>query len=485
MGMPAPTPHLLPSQLSQRIVVILVIATIATLLASGSGWAEEVDFVRDIRPIISENCAFCHGPDEQTREAGLRLDTAEGAWSVIEKGMSSESELMRRIDSEDPDEVMPPPDSNRELNANQMELLRQWIDQGATWEQHWSFRPLVAPQIPVVPANPDAPIRNPIDAFVQNVLSSRGMKPSPEATRETLIRRLSLDLTGLPPTPEQVDAFVNDSRPRAYERLVDRLLESPAYGQRMAWDWLDAARYADTNGYQGDNERTMWPWRDWVVDAFNRNLPYDQFTVWQLAGDLLPDATFEQKLATAFSRNHMINGEGGRIADENRVEYVMDMTETMGTVWLGMTLNCCRCHDHKYDPITNAEYYKLFAFFNQTPIQGGGGNPQTPPNLAAPSQEQSDRLAQLESQIASLDRDVQSLKASLVQGQSEWEASRLDDADEELLTALRTPIDQRTDTQRAQLTKAYLESVPAYRRSSKSERIWSNNVTIWNRACPR
>ncbi len=252
------------------------------------------------------------------------------------------------------------------------------------------------------------------------------MKPSPEASRETLIRRLSLDLTGLPPTVEQVDAFVNDSKPRAYERLVDRLLESPAYGQRMAWDWLDAARYADTNGYQGDNERTMWPWRDWVVDAFNRNLPYDQFTVWQLAGDLLPDATFEQKLATAFCRNHMINGEGGRIAEENRIEYVMDMTETMGTVWLGLTLNCCRCHDHKYDPITNAEYYKLFAFFNQTPIQGGGGNPQTPPNLVAPSEIQSARLADLQTQIASLDRETQSLKDSLGSLQPEWEARQLE-----------------------------------------------------------
>ena len=504
--MPAQSPHPLSFQFRQRIVVFLVLGSVAALLASERSWAEGVDFVRDIRPIISENCVFCHGPDEQTREAGLRLDNAEGAWSVLEKGMSSESELMRRVTSEDPDEVMPPPDSNRRLGASQIERLRQWIDQGAAWEQHWSFRPLVAPEIPIVPADSDAPIRNPIDAFVQNLLSLRGMKPSPEATRETLIRRLSLDLTGLPPTPEQVDAFVNDSNPRAYERLVDRLLESPAYGQRMAWDWLDAARYADTNGYQGDNERTMWPWRDWVVDAFNRNLPYDQFTVWQLAGDLLPNATFEQKLATGFSRNHMINGEGGRIPEENRVEYVMDMTETMGTVWLGMTLNCCRCHDHKYDPITNAEYYKLFAFFNQTPIQGGGGNPQTPPNLAAPSEEQSARLAQLESQIASLDRDTESLKASLVPGQSEWEARQKevwsrpanwqtlraakleaaaselqqldddsilsvssadrpvlsDDIDEELVTAFGTPVDQQSDAQRARVTKAYLDSIPAY-----------------------
>jgi hypothetical protein len=385
---------------------VLLLAMLAPLAS-----ADEIDFVRDIRPILSENCSFCHGPDEATREADLRLDTADGAWGVIEKHHSAESEFFRRITTQDADELMPPPDSNRQLTEREIELIRRWIDLGAPWEQHWSFGPLESPPIPAIALPGDVPLRNPIDAFVRQQLALEQLPPSPEAPKSTLIRRLSLDLTGLPPTPDQVDEFLADERPDAYERLVERLLQSPHYGQRMAWDWLDAARYADTNGYQGDNERTMWPWRDWVVQAFNDNLPYDQFTVWQLAGDLLPEASDEQKLATGFCRNHMINGEGGRIAEENRVEYVMDMTETMGTVWLGMTLNCCRCHDHKYDPITNREYYQLFAIFNQTPVDGGGGDPQTAPNLARPSAAQASQLAELEGEIAGLDAELASLPA--------------------------------------------------------------------------
>lgn len=401
--------------------------SLALVLTGAPSAAEEIDFVRDIRPIISENCAFCHGPDEATREADLRLDTSEGAWSVMEKGNSDQSELLRRIITEDVDELMPPPDSNRSLSRKEKELIRRWIDEGAKWEQHWSFRPIEAPAIPEVRPTPDAPVRNPIDAFVQDTLRRHEVSPSPEATRSTLIRRLSLDLTGLPPSIEQLDAFLEDDSPDAYDRLVDQLLDSPAYGQRMAWDWLDAARYADTNGYQGDRERTMWPWRDWVVEAFNDNMPFDRFTIWQLAGDLLPDATREQKLATAFCRNHMINGEGGRIAEENRVEYVMDMSETMGTVWLGLTLNCCRCHDHKYDPIKNEEYYQLFAFFNQTPVKGNGGDPQTPPNLATPSNEQQTKLDAIKTEIASLDVKLQAMSKTLASGQPAWEESKLAD----------------------------------------------------------
>ncbi|TWU02754.1 PSD1 and planctomycete cytochrome C domain-containing protein [Stieleria varia] len=393
-------------------------------LLTGHAHAEGIDFVRDIRPILSENCSFCHGPDEATREADLRLDTADGVATVIDK-TSAASELYRRLITEDPDERMPPPESNRKLTPEQIELLRRWMDDGAKWEQHWSFRPITSPPIPRVDPNPVAPIRNPIDAFVQSKLAEHDLTPSPEAPRATLIRRLSLDLTGLPPTPDQVDEFLADNDPDAYARLVDRLLDSPAYGQRMAWDWLDAARYADTNGYQGDNERTMWPWRDWVVNAFNDNMPYDQFTIWQLAGDLLPDATHEQRLATGFCRNHMINGEGGRIAEENRVEYVMDMSETMGTVWLGLTLNCCRCHDHKYDPVTNAEYYQLFAYFNQTPVNGGGGDAQMAPNLPTPSAEQRKQLADVNEQIAALDQSIQTLTKSLAAQQAKWEQGEL------------------------------------------------------------
>ena len=386
----------------------------------------KTDLASDIRSIISENCVFCHGPDEATREADLRLDTQEGIESVIEKGSAANSELMHRLMSDDPDEVMPPPESNRSVKTNEIERLRQWIDDGAVWQMHWAFRPLSMPNIPTAKAldhnDADHPLRNPIDHFVRQKLQQHKLEPSPEASRSTLIRRLSLDLTGLPPTPQAVDEFVTDKSPDAYEKLVDRLLNSHAYGQRMAWNWLDASRYADTNGYQGDRERTMWPWRDWVVDAFNKNLPYDKFTIWQIAGDLLPDATMEQKLATGFSRNHMINGEGGRIPEENRIEYVMDMSETVGTVWLGLTLNCCRCHDHKYDPLSNRDYYRFFGFFNQTPVTGAGGDPQTAPNLAVPTAQQAEQLTSLANQIEQADKEITTLTQTLATGQPQWEA---------------------------------------------------------------
>jgi hypothetical protein len=367
--------------------------------AAMSSAAEPIDFSRQVLPILSDKCFKCHGPDEANRQADLRLDQENGAAAAIVAGKSEESELIRRISSSDADEVMPPADSNLKLTGEQIVLLKRWIDEGAKWGGHWAFRP------PVRPALPSAETfgqmgTNGIDAFLRARLKKDGLSPSPEAPRQTLIRRLSLDLTGLPPTAEDVDAFARDESPDASERLVDRLLASPAYGERMAWDWLDAARYADSNGYQGDSERTMWPWRDWVVTAFNRNLPLDDFTVWQLAGDLLPEATDEQRLATGFCRNHMINGEGGRIAEENRVDYVMDMSETMGTVWLGLTFNCCRCHDHKFDPLLRRDYYSLFAFFNQTPVDGGGGNPQTPPVMDVATAEQMQQLADANAAIS-------------------------------------------------------------------------------------
>ena len=292
---------------------------------------------------------------------------------------------------------MPPPKSNRTLSSVEIELLKQWIADGAKYAGHWAFEPLRQAEPPA--AKNGAWARNPIDRFVLARLEKEGLSPSPEASRETLLRRVTLDLTGLPPTPAEVDAFLADSGADSYGKAVDRLLASPAFGERMAWDWLDAARYADSNGYQGDNERTMWPWRDWVVRAFNSNLPFDQFTVWQLAGDQLPNATVEQKMATGFCRNHMINGEGGRIAEENRIEYVFDQIETLGTVWLGMTFNCCRCHDHKYDQLTRRDYYGLFAFFNQTQVDGGGGDPQTKPNLELPTDEQKTQLAKLSDEV--------------------------------------------------------------------------------------
>ncbi|MEZ6127469.1 MAG: PSD1 and planctomycete cytochrome C domain-containing protein [Planctomycetaceae bacterium] len=374
--------------------------------------ASTIRFSRDILPVLSENCFFCHGPDEKKRMAELRLDTQEGAASVINRQNPLQSPLLQRILSHDPDAVMPPVDSNRALTAAQKSTVQQWIVQGAEWGQHWSFEPLRTPPVPP-PAFAEFPVYNPIDAFVQHKLSQKKMKPSDQAERRTLIRRLSLDLTGLPPTIAEVDQFLADDSDMAYERVVDRLLASEAFGERMAWDWLDAARYADSNGYQGDRERTMWPWRDWVVDAFNANMPFDQFTTLQLAGDLLPDASQEQILATGFCRNHMINGEGGRIAEENRVDYVMDMSETMGTVWLGLTLNCCRCHDHKYDPLTQNDYYQFFAFFNQTPVQGGGGDPQTAPVQPVPTESQKQQLADVQRQLTDVEQALAARKRVL------------------------------------------------------------------------
>ncbi len=300
----------------------------------------------------------------------------------------------------------------------------------------------IGPSKPPVAEQPPAVQRkdwvlNPIDAFVLARLEQAHLSPSPEAEPARLLRRVTLDLTGLPPTPTEVEAFVAETQPGAYERVVDRLLASPRYGERMAWEWLDAARYADTNGYQGDNERTMWPWRNWVIKAYNDNLPYDQFLTAQLAGDLLPNATDEQKIATGFFRNYMINGEGGRIAEENRVEYILDQVETVGTVWLGLTYTCARCHDHKYDPISQRDYYAMFDFFNQTPVDGGGGNPQTPPVMEAPTPEQREQVVQLGQQAEAI-RVKRDERATQIEAQREaWEKQMLAGASSNAWTILK------------------------------------------------
>ncbi|MDP6859937.1 MAG: DUF1549 domain-containing protein, partial [Verrucomicrobiales bacterium] len=390
----------------------ILFSTLCVLTWTEFSWAE-INFNKDVKPILSENCYFCHGPDQNKRKAKLRLDnfkdatTAHDGVSAIVPNDLEQSELIYRILSDDPDEIMPPPDAKLKLSKEQKDILKEWVKSGAKYEKHWAF---IKPE-----KTKSLTERHPIDEFVSKTLKESQMGASPQADLETLIRRVSLDLTGLPPSPDKIKEFVTDNSPEAYQKLVDRLLNSQAYGEKMTWAWLDAARYADSNGYQGDGERTMWPWRDWVIKSFNENLPFDKFTVWQIAGDLLPESTFEQKLATGFLRNHPINGEGGRIKEENRVDYVMDMTETTGTVWLGLTFNCCRCHDHKFDPITQKEYYQMSAYFNQTPIDGGGGNGQQAPNLTVPTQEQIAEIDKTTKEIEIInqkikEREIQVLK---------------------------------------------------------------------------
>jgi hypothetical protein len=343
--------------------------------SSDSDAARKVDFNFQIRPILSDKCFHCHGPDPRNRKAGLRLDIKEGAFGTTKSGARAVvagdlemSELYQRITAMDESERMPPKTLGRSLSSQEISLLKQWIEQGASWQTHWAFLP---PKKVIVPrVKQEHWSENPLDRFVLARLEEAGLAPRLEASKERLIRRVTFDLTGLPPTLAEIDAFLADCRPGIYERLVDRLLASPRFGERMAVDWLDLARYADTYGYQADVYRAMWPWRDWVIGAFNANLPYDQFITWQLAGDLLPHPSRDQILATAFNRHHRQTNEGGSIEEEFRVEYVADRTNTFATAFLGLTLECARCHSHKYDPITQREYYGLFAFFNNVDESG-------------------------------------------------------------------------------------------------------------------
>jgi len=332
---------------------------------------EKVDFARDIRPILSNACYKCHGPAVQ--KAKLRLDTREGATknNAIVPGKPADSAILARICDADDDTRMPPSDTGDRLTKTQIEKLKAWIEQGAEYPPHWSFVPV---QRPVVPGSKFA---NPIDAFAWKKLGDNGLSLSPEADKTTLIRRVSLDLTGLLPSPKEVEDFLKDESPNAYEKVVDRLLASPHYGERQARHWLDLARYADSNGYTIDGARSIWPYRDWVIKALNQDLPFDQFTMWQLAGDLLPNATLDQKVATGFHRNTSFNEEGGTDAEQFRVERTVDRANTTGTVWLGLTVGCCQCHDHKYDPLSQKDYYRLYAFFDSCdePTMPVGGRP--------------------------------------------------------------------------------------------------------------
>jgi len=362
---------------------------------------DEIDFNFHVRPILSDRCYKCHGPDEKARKADLRLDLEENVFSKIKDketfpiipGKPWQSAVIERVLSHDPDFAMPPPESKLALTDEERATLVKWIEQGAKWKEHWAFIPPEKAELPKV--KNESWTRNEIDYFVLNKLESLGFDPSQEANKETLIRRLSFDLTGLPPTPEEVDNFKIDNSKNAYEKLVDRLLASPKYGERWTWEWLDVARYSDTNGFQGDPTRNMWPWRDWVIKAFNDNMPYDEFTIKQLAGDLLSNATKGDILATAFNRNHTYNGEGGRIPEETRVENVFDRVETVGTVWMGLTLNCTRCHDHKFDAIKQKEYYQLFDYFNQISEEGNVFNGRVAPVLDVSPMEDAQRADEL------------------------------------------------------------------------------------------
>ena len=348
----------------------------------------KVDFNFHVKPILSDKCFACHGPDAKKRQAGLRLDNEEGAFKALNsnpnhfaivKGNADESILLKRIFSEDALFQMPPPESNLVLTDEEKNTLKKWIEQGAEYKQHWAFTPPTRPDVP----DGGEGCNNEIDHFIRAKLREVGLEPSNAADKERLIRRVSFDLTGLPPTLDQVDEFLKSDSPDAYEKVVDQLLASPSYGERWANYWLDVSRYGDTHGYQDDLPRVMWPWRDWVIHAFNKNLPYDKFVTWQLAGDLLPEATREQILATGFNRNHKITQEGGAIPEEYRTEYVADRTNTFGKAFLGISVECSRCHDHKYDPVSQKDFYSTFAFFNQANEKGLINYGELPkPNIA-------------------------------------------------------------------------------------------------------
>jgi mono/diheme cytochrome c family protein len=442
---------------------------------------DRIDFNRDIRPILSENCYTCHGPDASRRKAGLRLDRRADAFRQSEPGVAAvvpgdraHSLLFERISAHGAG-LMPPARTGKKLTPAQIELLGQWIDQGARWDPHWAYVPPRRPSLPPVADGSWA--RMPIDRFILARLEKEGLRPSPEADRATLIRRVSLDLTGLPPSPAEVDGFLADDSPSAYEKVVDRLLASPHFGERLAQPWLDLARYADTNGFRLDNHRDVWRWRDWVIEAFNRNMPFDQFTIEQLAGDLLPGATTAQKIATGFHRNTMVNFGNGSDPKEYHAKAVMDRVATTATVWLGTTMGCAQCHNHKYDPISQKDFYRLYAFFNNVPEKGLDGERRNPvPALLLPSPEQARRLAEVRAALQGvqahlraaleqvrLEAELFGLVPVLTEAQAAWEKREKQDGASKLpkavLALVRTDPAERDAAQNEELTDYFLQRV--------------------------
>ena len=442
---------------------------------------EPVDFNRDIRPILAENCFYCHGQDGNKRQADLRLDIRDSAIkaNAFVPSNAAESSLISRIHSTNVDEQMPPPKSNRKLSADQKRLLEKWINQGAAYSSHWAF---IAPVRPVLPKLTNlAWAKTPVDHFVLSKLETEGLQPSPEADRATLIRRLYVDLIGFPPTPEQVDAFIADRDPLAYEKLVDRLLQNEHYGERMALGWLDAARYADSNGFQQDGDTWQWIWRDWVVRAFNENLSFDKFTIWQIAGDLLPDATTDQKIASGFNRNHLLNGEGGAIAEEQRFVVLFDRIDTTATTWLGLTMACAQCHDHKYDPVTQVDYYSMLDAFNRVPETGV---PQFfssrirvgAPFIELPTDEYKSKMAELDAKIDPLEKESAPLVEAAWAG---WRSGLFADGEptdgkglpDAVVALLKKPESERSDDDKKSIEKQLRKHFDDKVRSTLTEKI--------------
>ncbi len=473
-----------PDDGKPRVIRIILLALASSLLTSPRIPAADakIDYSRDIRPILANHCWSCHGPDEKKREAELRLDTRADAIArrnqhkpAIVPGNPAASILLTRIEAEKPSRRMPPAEAKKPLDDRQKQLLRRWIEQGADYSQHWAF---TAPRRPSVPEirNSKSEIRNAIDAFIDAKRQAAGLTGSPEAEKTTLIRRVTFDLTGLPPSLNDVDAFLADTSPNAYEKVVERLLASPRYGEKMANLWLDLARFGDTSGYEYDSTRQMWMWRDWVINAFNRNMPFDQFTIQQLAGDLLPNATTENKIASGFNRNTRFNEENGSDPEEFVVRYTVDRTATLGQVWLGLTLGCAECHSHKYDPISHKEFYQLYAFFTgiKEPFISGNHNLPLPPLLKLPQPGQEKALVYAKKELAGFQvaiaaqlRNVEYVdRTSLHAGQPllsqrAWEKGAIGDVKlpADVRAALRIAAEKRNDAQKKVLRDHYVRFV--------------------------
>lgn len=483
--------HLIALLLATSILATLILATLSSV-AFAEAIPDKVEYNRDVRPILSDNCFFCHGPDANHREADLRLDLRDAAIEKLAPGKPNESELVARIISQDPDLQMPPPEANKQLTPQQIEVLKRWVEQGAGYQKHWSYEPPVKPAIPAG--------EQPIDHLVRKRLADAGLKPSPEADRRTLIRRLSLDLLGLPPTPQEVDAFVNDTSPDAYPKLVDRLLQSPHYGERMAIQWLDVVRYADTIGYHSDNPRNVWPYRDWVIKSFNDNKRFDRFTIEQIAGDLLPDANVETRVGSAFNRLLLSTEEGGAQPKDYESRMLTDRVRAIGAAWMGQTTGCAQCHDHKFDPFQMRDFYSLGAFFAdiQEPILGRreDGMPVTTPQQDA-------ELARLDATLAEARQKHDAILPALDAAQQQWEAdiatyqitlpelregATASDPEKnlakEVVAALAKPADKRSPKERDTLrnyfrdkgTKLFTTEREAFAKAQRERDAFYNNL---------